>query len=150
MAGLVPFNRRNNSMARKNEGFDDFYNMLDDFFHDSWLPGRNLLNDTFKIDIQENDSEFLIEAELPGIRKEEIELNMDDENLCISVQRTEDINKDGKNYIHRERREGCMSRRLHLAGAKMDDIKAKLDNGVLTINVPKAENETNRRRIEID
>jgi len=41
MAGLIPFNRKNNSLARTDTGFEDFYNMLDDFFNDSWIPGRS-------------------------------------------------------------------------------------------------------------
>jgi len=43
--------------------------MLDDFFNDGFMPSRNLLKDTFKIDIQEKDKEYLVEAELPGIKK---------------------------------------------------------------------------------
>ena len=51
MVGLIPFNRKNRSLVRT--GLGDFYNMLDDFFSDSHLPGRSLLQDTFKIDIKE-------------------------------------------------------------------------------------------------
>lgn len=54
MAGLIPFNRRSNEPARANAGFEDFYNMLDGFFNGGLMPGpgRNLLRDTFKIDIE--------------------------------------------------------------------------------------------------
>ncbi len=150
MAGLIPFNRKNSSLAPANSGINDFYNMLDDFFNDSWMPDRSLMRDTFKIDIQEKDTEYLVEAELPGVKKEEIDLNIDNENLCISVKRSEEINKDGKNYIHRERREGCMSRRIHLAGGKMENIKARLNDGVLSITVPKNEVLEEKRKIEIE
>lgn len=151
MAGLVPFNRRNSSLARSGTGFEDFYNMLDDFFSDSWIsPGRSLLRDTFKIDIQETDSEYRIEAELPGIKKEEIDLGIEEDNLCISVNRNEEVNKDGTNYIHRERRSSSMSRRVRLVNAKLDETKAKLEEGILTVTIPKNEKANSSLKIDID
>lgn len=47
MSGLIPFNRRNTGLARTGSSFDDFYNMLDDFFSDNMLSGRSLMKDTF-------------------------------------------------------------------------------------------------------
>ena len=151
MAGLIPLNRRNNALARTgaNTGFEDFYNMLDDFFSDGLLTGRSLLRDTFKLDIVEADQEYRVEAELPGIKKEEIQLNVDDESLCITVTRAEESD-GGKNYIHRERRVSSMSRRIRLAGARLDAIKAKLDDGVLTITIPKEVKAETSRMIEIE
>jgi len=96
MAGLIPFNRKNNSLARTDTGFEDFYNMLDDFFNDSWLPGRSLMRDTFKIDIEETDKEYQIEAELPGVKKEELDLGIEGDNISITVNRSEEVNKDEK------------------------------------------------------
>ena len=150
MSGLIPFNRENSRLARAGTGFDDFYNMLDDFFSDGIMPGRNLLKDTFKIDIVEKENEYLIEAELPGVRKEEIDLNVDDENLTISVTHTEETNKDGKNYIHRERRATSMNRRIRLAGAKLEQITAKLQDGVLLITIPKDIKSFSSRKIDIE
>ena len=150
MAGLIPFNWMNNSLSRTGTGFEDFYNMLDDFFTDGISPSRNLLRDTFKIDIEDRENEFVIEAEVPGIKKEEIELNVDNDELCISINRTEETSKDGKNYIHRERRSSSMSRRVRLAGGRLDEIKAKLDDGVLSISVPKEIKTNSLRKIEID
>ena len=54
MTGLVPFNRKNTNLL--SSGFEDFYNMLDDFFSDSWSPRRSLARDTFKINVQQNDT----------------------------------------------------------------------------------------------
>ena len=150
MAGLVPFNRRNNNLARTGTGFEDFYNMVDDFFNDGLMPSRNLLQDSFKLDIVEKDNEYSIEAEMPGIRKDEIDLNIDNDNLCISVNRTEEVNNDGKNFVHRERRATSMSRRVRLAGAKLDDIKAKLKDGVLVVSIPKDVKTSSSRKIDIE
>lgn len=150
MAGLIPFNRKNNSLARTNTGFEDFYNMLDDFFNDSLIPGRSLMRDTFKIDIEETDKEYRIEAELPGVKREEVDLGIEGDNLYISVNRTEEVNKDEKNYIHRERRSSSMSRSVRLANAKLDEVKAKLEEGVLTVTIPKDEKAINSRKIDIE
>ncbi|MCL2500192.1 MAG: Hsp20/alpha crystallin family protein [Defluviitaleaceae bacterium] len=151
MAGLIPLNRRGNHLMRTSTGFNDFYNMLDDFFSDNWLQqNRSLSRDTFKIDIEETETEYLIEAELPGIKKDDITLNIEDDNLSISVTRTEEVNNEGKNYIHRERRASSMSRRVRLANAKLDNIKAKLDEGILTVTIPKQNKEETIRKINIE
>jgi len=151
MAGLIPFNRKNGDLSRSNaNSFEDFYNMLDDFFSDNWLQGRSLLKDTFKIDITESDKEYFVEAELPGIKKEEINLGIEDDNLCISVNRTEEVKNDSKNYIHRERRAASMSRRIRLANAQFDKIKAKLEEGVLRVTIPKSEKVDKSRKINIE
>ena len=150
MAGLIPFNRRNNANLSSITGFENFYNMLDDFFSDGMMPGRNLLRDTFKIDIEDKETEYVIEAELPGVRKEEIDLNIEEDNLCITVNRSEEVSKDGKNYVHRERRASSMSRRVRLSGTKLDEIKAKLEDGVLTVSIPKVDKTSTSRKIDIE
>jgi HSP20 family protein len=150
MAGLIPFNRRSNSLTRPINGFDDLYNTLEDFFSDGWETGRNLLRDTFKIDIEETDDAYRVEAELPGIKKEEVSLSVEDDNLSISVKRSEEVASDSKNYIHRERRVSSMGRRVRLANANLGEIKAKLDEGILTVTIPKQTKEQGARAIEIE
>ena len=150
MSGLVPFNRLVNSgLSRPRTGFEDFYNMLDDFFSDGLTQGRSLMRDTFKIDIEENEDAYLIEAELPGVKKEEIDIGVDNEIFSISVNRSEEVNKETKNYVHRERRTSSMSRRMRLTGVDLDGIKANLENGVLSVAVPKASKASSARKIEI-
>jgi HSP20 family protein len=147
MSRLVPFNRWG---LRRND-FEDFYNMLDDFFSDTWWPVRTLARDTFKLDIQENEREYCIEAELPGVTKEEINLQLkDDGRLTIAVEREENIQEDKKNYVHRERRYSSMQRSIYLRDAKTEGVKAKLQDGVLEIIVPKQETYDDTFHIEID
>ena len=150
MSGLIPFNRKQSNLARAGANFEDFYNMLDDFFSDGLMQNRNLLRDTFKIDIVEHEKEYAIEAELPGINKEEIDLNVEDETLTISVNRSEETKDEGKNYIHRERRVSSMVRRVRLANAKLDDITARLEEGVLIVTIPKDIKTVTSKKIDIN
>lgn len=148
MAGLVPFNRKDRGLVHT--GLGDFYNMLDDFFSDRWMQSRTLLRDTFKIDIRESDKEYTIEAELAGIKKEEIGLSVVGNDLCISVNREEETSKEKENYIHQERRVTSMSRRVRLANSRPGQAKAKLEEGILSITVPKLDAACDSCSIEIE
>ena len=147
MANMVPFNRRNRAVST---GFENFYNMLDDFFSDSWAPGRSLSRDTFKVDVQETDKEYLIEAELPGISKDEVDIALNEGTLSISIKREENMDDSNKNYIHRERRYASMSRGIYLGDIKGDNVHAKLDNGILKISVPREKKADGTKRIDIE
>ncbi|MDD5017132.1 MAG: Hsp20/alpha crystallin family protein [Eubacteriales bacterium] len=148
MANLVPFNRRNRGAAAA--GFEDFYNMLDDFFSDTWVPGRSLIRDTFKVDVQETANEYLIEAELPGVNKDEVTLELNEGSLNIAIIREENIDEKDKNYIHRERRYASMSRSIYLGDIKKDGVRAKLEDGVLKVTVPRKEKALESKHIDIE
>ncbi len=148
MSGLVPFNRKRANLI--NGEFNSFYNMLDDFFSDNWSPRRSLINDTFKLDVQENEKEYSIEAELPGVNKDEIDISLNDGRLQISVDRQESVDEEKKNYIHKERRFTSMSRTVYLADTDVEGIKAKLDNGVLNISIPKIQKCDTSKQITIE
>ena len=144
MSGLVPFN------GKQYTGFSDFYGMLDDFFNTNLTTRRSLLNDTFKLDVEEGENEYRISAELPGVAKEEVGLDLIEGRLTISVRREEHTVSDEKrNYVHRERRLSSMSRAVYLPEAKHDGITAKLENGVLCVAIPKQEKAQRARKIEI-
>jgi Molecular chaperone (small heat shock protein) len=148
MANLVPGNRKNRGLATT--GFEDLYNMLDDFFTDPWLTGSRVPRDSFRVDVQAADKEYIVEAELPGVHKDEVRLEMTDGNLSITVQRGEKVDEEGKNYIHRERRYASMNRTIYLGDAASEGIHAKLEGGVLHVTVPRQPQAENSRRIEIE
>lgn len=151
MSGLVPFNRKNKSLiSRDFDDFGDFYNMVDDFFNFNWPTRKNFMRDSFKVDVQEDEKNYLVEAELPGIEKNEVNIEMNEGRLNISVKREESINEEKKNYIHKERRYSSMSRSIYLEDAKSDGIKANLENGVLKITVPKESKPSNTKKIDIE
>lgn len=147
MTGLVPFNRKRKDLF--DIGFDSFDNMLDDFFVDDWPYRRSLLGDTFKMDVQENDKEYYIEAELPGFSKDEINVEVEDNKLNISANKDEKIEEKEKNYLHRERRRSSMHRSILLKDSSSENIDAKLEDGVLKVTVPKLEKSSNSVKIQV-
>lgn len=130
MARLMPFNK-GNSLSRS-FGFKKFYNNLDNFFKGSIPAIINLTNDEFKLDIEDRECEYIIQAELPGIKKEEINLELNNGWLIISVDRKE----EEKNYIHQER-DSSMIRSLYLGEVNEKEIDAKLEEGILYISASK-------------
>ncbi|HMM69599.1 Hsp20/alpha crystallin family protein [Gudongella oleilytica] len=149
MAGLVPFNKKNKEIST-NTGFEDFYNVLDDFFSNDWPFRRSLANDTFKVDVEDNGSEYLIEAEVPGIDKKDINVELNDGKLVIAIVKDEKNESEKRNFIHRERRYSSMSRSIYLEDAKPNGIRAKLENGLLKVKVPKEEKPNNSVTIDIE
>jgi len=149
MAGLVPFNRKNKEIST-NTGFEDFYNVLDDFFSNDWPFRRTLTHDTFKVDVEDNGNEYLIEAEVPGVDKKDINVELNDGKLMISITRDESNESKKKNFIHRERRFSSMSRSIYLEDSKPDGIKAKLENGLLKVVVPKEDKPNNSITIDVE
>ncbi len=148
MFGLTPYNKR--GLRRPSGSVDNFNNFVDSFFKDSFAPFRSLNYDTFKVDIKENEGGYSIEAELPGVKKEEINLDYKDDRLTISLQRDETKEDNMEGYIHRERTFSSMARTIFLKGIEEESIKAKLDNGVLFVEVKKRDEEKKGKTITIE
>ena len=144
---MMPMQRNRNRM--RTVGFNNLYDMVDDFFRDSSVFDRNLMMDTFKLDVKETDQAYGIEAELPGIAKEEVSLDLVENRLTISVNREEQKDEEKENYIHRERKTSSMSRSVCLRDADMEKATAKLENGILEVRIPKIEEAEKKKRIEI-
>lgn len=131
--------------------FDDFYDMIDSFFNDSFFtPQSALRSSTFKVDISETESAYKVEAELPGFNKDEIEINFERGKLTITAAKEESEEKEEKNYVHRERKSTQMSRTMFFKNIDEDNMKAKLDGGVLEIEIPKKAVENSSKKIEIE
>jgi HSP20 family protein len=150
MTKLIPINHKNH-LPLIGPSFGIWSNRVDRFLEQSFVSDRQLVNTTFKVDIEETEVAYLIEAELPGFQKDEVALTIDDhENLLISVKHQEKEANNGRHYICKERGIRATSRRIGLVGAKLDEITAKMENGVLFITVPKDEQASNYRKIAID
>lgn len=134
MFDLTPYKFRNN------HGISEYnpFRFLDDFernFFSESMPGE------FKTDIEDNGSEFVLEADLPGFNKEDIHIDIDDGSLTVSACRKEEKEEKDKkgNYVRRERSYGSFSRSFDITGINADAITAKYNDGVLTLTLPKKE-----------
>ena len=140
MFGMIPFERHENNM------FDLFDNFERSFFGNS-----NSLT-AFRTDIRDEGDKFVLEAELPGFSKEDIQLNVKDGILTITAQHNESNDEKDKkgNYIRRERRYGSFTRSFDVSGIQEHAITAAYNNGVLELDLPKAQPEVPvARQIEI-
>ncbi|SDZ27833.1 HSP20 family protein [Proteiniborus ethanoligenes] len=153
MFGLVPYSRRSKSMISKPNdffNFDSFNSFVDSFFNADLFPTA-LNNSQIKVDIKEKDSEYILEAELPGVNKENLNVEIKDDMLTISVEKNEQFEEEKENYIRKERRFGSLSRSFYVDNIKAEDIKANFDNGILSISLPKKEVKANSsRKIDIN
>ena len=116
--------------------FDDFFTDITD---NKRRPIGRPLPGVMKTDIKENDKEYELTIELPGYKKESVNAELKDGYLIINATNEKnEEEKDEKGYIRKERYFGSCSRSFFVGkNLKEEDIKAKFDNGVLTLNVPK-------------
>ena len=153
MFRLTPYNR--NQMIRGNDNVPEFYNLFDDFLNDSMFTSRSLGTGSFKIDIKDNEDNFVIEAELPGVKRENISIDFKDEQLIIKVEalEQEEVKEEGQEaaprYVHKERRQSSMQRVFRMKGIKRDELSAKLEDGILTVIAPKLDEVANTYKVEI-
>ena len=126
----------------------EFYNnMLDSFFG---IPRQNAMaRSTFRVDVEETENGYVVTADLPGVKKDELDIEMNEEKLIIAVKVDEEKEVEEKNYIHRERYRCSMARGAHLKDADPEAITAKLEDGVLTVVVPKKAPVSNVRKISL-
>ena len=121
-------------------------NMFDDLFDENFfgahnpLYGKNAKN-LMKTDISEKENGYEIAVDLPGFKKDEINLDIKDGYLIITAQKGLDKDEEDKKgrVIRRERYAGVCQRSFFVGDVKPEDIKAKYEYGVLTIMVPKEE-----------
>ncbi|KPU27895.1 hypothetical protein TR13x_00645 [Caloranaerobacter sp. TR13] len=145
MPNLTPYNRRRNHMRSfiKNFFDDDFFLSSADFFNTNGLSMR--------ADIKETDKEYIIEADMPGFSKEQIDITVNNGYITIKADRKDIIHEEREGYIRRERRYGTLQRTFRLQNVKEDEIKAKYENGVLKIILPKIkEGKDGVRKIDIN
>ena len=92
------------------------------------------------INLTEDKDNYYVRAELPGVKGEELDIQVTGKNLAVSGERKIAAEKEGARYHRREREAGTFSRMIGLPGeVDTDRVEAKLNNGILNIVVPKAE-----------
>lgn len=123
-------------------------NLFDDFFEDFARPVRRMRRDQnqtaalMRTDVKENESGYEIHIELPGYKKEEVKAELKDGTLTITAATDSEKEKKDENgrFIRKERYSGACSRSFYVGDAiEQTDIRAKFEDGILKLFVPKKE-----------
>lgn len=143
MTNLIPYR----------SGMNPYHHSMEsDLFGDFFRPflGEMWKNESFRVDVKDTGSEYLLEAELPGVKKEDVQIDVNDGMLTISAAMNNATREERNGYILSERRSGSFSRSFSLENIQEDGIRAEYADGVLKLTMPKQTETTARsRRIEI-
>ena len=139
MFELIPFGRR--------VSVYDPFRALDEM-------ERSLFNNQpamgFRTDVIDTGDAYKLDAELPGFRKEDIHIDVENDCLIISVERKHEDEQNRPNFVKRERAYGSSSRSFDVSGVEVDQITAAYQDGILTLTMPKkAEIKPVSRKLEI-
>lgn len=127
--------------------WNDFDRLFDGVFDgNTRVSGRHLPS----VDIRETEDNYLLEAELPGLTNKDIDVKVEDNLLSISTVKEEKKEEQKNGYLLRERRSGSFRRSFVLPkDADAGKIEAGFKDGILTLDIPKAE-ESKPRSIEVN
>ena len=125
-------------------------NLFDDLFRDDFAmfpawSGRDPLygkhaKHMMKTDVRETEDTYEVDMDLPGFKKDEINVDLKNGYLTVSAAKGLDKDEKDKNgkYIRQERYTGAMSRSFYVGDVAPEDVKAKFEDGILQISLPKA------------
>ena len=123
-------------------------NLFDDMFNDAFgmrpsidhaLYGKHAKN-MMKTDVRETEDSYLVDIDLPGFKKDEVKVELKDGYLTVNAAKGLDKDEQDKKgrYIRQERYAGTMSRSFYVGeGVKPEDLRAKYEDGILQVTVPK-------------
>jgi HSP20 family protein len=140
---LIKYQRPNTDLFSKN-----FNDIVDEMFNGS----LNYKSDSFmpNVDVAENDTSFEISAELPGIKKDDINIELDNGRLTISGERKFQNEENAKNYHRVETKYGKFSRSFYLPDSiNEESINAQYEDGLLNITIEKKEEKV-KKKIQIN
>ena len=130
MFELIPFDRHIRSAA----SFDPF-RMLDEM--DRRLMTSVPAVTAFRTDVLDTGDAFKLECELPGFKKEDIKLDVENDCLTISAERKAETKDEKENYVKRERVYGSFTRCFDVSGINVDGIEGSYTDGMLNVTLPK-------------
>ena len=117
-------------------------------FFDDLLSDMHV-EDKMKCDIYEQDDKYFIELDVPGYNKKDIKIECNNGNITIRAEH-EKSEEENKKYLHRERKMyGKIERTFHLEDIDEDAIKAEFNDGILKLEIPKKDEDENKKFIEI-
>ncbi len=148
MFELKPYTRKNNSV------YYNPFQTMDEFERNFFNPSFfETTLEQFKTDIKDDGDSYTLQADLPGFDKKDIHLDLNNDVLTISAERHsehEDKDKKGK-FVRCERSYGTYTRQFDVSNINTDTMKAKYENGVLTLNMPKKSAQLpTAKRVEIE
>lgn len=127
--------------------------MFDEDLFDNWMDfpferefsRRNPLygkreKNLMKTDVRQTENGYELDIDLPGFKKEDVSVKLENGYLTVSAARSVDENeaKDSSGYIHKERWSGSCSRSFYLGdGISKQDVKARMEDGILHLTLPK-------------
>ena len=126
--------------------FDDFFGDFPFYYDDRAMKDAekklygHKANHVMKTDIKEMNNGYELVVDLPGFKKEEIKMELENGYLTISAAKgldKDETDKETGKYIRRERYAGNLSRSFYIGDVKQEDVKAAFKNGILSISVPK-------------
>lgn len=126
------------------------YDMLPSKLFNDFFDNMNLVEtNNLKCDIYEKDDVYHIEMDIPGFKKEEINVDFHKGNLTVTAEKKNEEKEEEKNYIRRERTYGKYVRSFYVGEIDEDKIEAKFQDGILEIILPKKEASESKKLIEI-
>ena len=140
MFELIPFS---------SHGFPlyDPFRVFDDWFSSDRSGGRF---SSFRTDVREEADRYILEADLPGCSRQDVEVTVENDRLTISARRSEESGEENGGYLRRERSWGSFCRSFDLSAVDADRISAAYSDGVLTLTLPKKEERrSSSRKLEI-
>lgn len=140
MSMMIPYSFRRNSIANPMRLFDD------DFFHPFFSPAA--MQESFRVSVRDAGENFELEAELPGVPRESLTIDVSDGMLTIGAEWSSHTDSaDG--YVLNERRYGKMQRSFSIDGIDENAITAAYTDGILKLTLPKKAEVSNTRKIDI-
>ncbi|GFZ75515.1 molecular chaperone Hsp20 [Hydrangea phyllody phytoplasma] len=119
-----------------NQNQDLLENLFEDFKTNSLTNNNNIM----KTDIQEQDNQYLITIELPGFKKEDVKVALEEGYLVVEAKNSKKNEIKEANFIRKERFQGFLRRSFYLGDDfLLEDIKGSLEQGLLKLSVPKKE-----------
>ena len=141
-----------NSLVTRGSLFDDFFKDIAPGFYVRPLHGDGVPTPSqIKVDVKETDGGYTVQAEVPGVPKEDIHVSIDGNVVSLRAEvRQHDQKTEGEKVLRSERYFGSVARSLQLpVDVDAAQAKAKYDNGVLTLTLPKKQG-GNAQRLSIE
>ena len=145
------FELRPNRRQREMDLFERMAQSFQEMFEEDFTPSLSRQMQSFRADVKETNDAYIVQADLPGFKKEDITVDLENNYLTIRAERHDaEEEKEGDRIIRSERHYGSFTRRFYVNEIDENAVEASLKDGVLTIELPKKELDTDeKKRIDI-